>query len=400
MITKLTSIEELKQIWVEILINKSNGQVTEVSDNSVLSAIGYGVGKVAQKAIKDIALVEANLFPDEGFEQTLDAIAQNIGIAPRFGASESSTFVRVVGDVGTIYQVGINQFISREGVIFNLENNVTIGSEGYAYAKVRSTTQGSNTNVPPLSINTVNPEPTGHRTTLNEYQALGGRDIEDDETFRRRIKEGANILAKGTISSITQAFNKINPNVLRVFYNGINSLGKPVLAIATQNGIDLSNTELDSLLEQGEKFFSLTELRPFGTQSYGVELKNVDYQPIDISFRVDLFNSVNPDDVRIDIQTRISKYLDFRFWKAGSQVEWDDLLEIVKRTRGVKYVPDQFFYPRVDVKIDKSKLPRLRGFLMLDLSGNIIVDNAGVLDPVFYPANPDFSFQASVLSSI
>ena len=171
--------------------------------------------------------------------------------------------------------------------------------------------------------------------------------------------------------------------------------------IATQNGVDLSNQELADILTRGERFFGLTELRPFGAQSFGVVLQNVTYQPIDISFRVELFNDANSDAVRKDIQVAIAKYLDFRSFKSGEQkVEWDDLLSIVKRTRGVKYVPDQFFYPSQDIPTDNRKLPRLRGFLMLSLTGGVISSFNGVLSPVFYPQEADFSFQATVLRTI
>lgn len=37
--------------------------------------------------------------------------------------------------------------------------------------------------------------------------------------------------------------------------------------------------------------------------------------------------------VRQNIQVNLTKYLDFRFWTPGDVVEWDDLLDIVKRQK-------------------------------------------------------------------
>ena len=51
----------------------------------------------------------------------------------------------------------------------------------------------------------------------------------------------------------------------------------------------------------------------------------------------------------------------------------------------MKYCPDEYFYPRMDEQVLVSKLPRVKKFVMRDLNGNIISDNAGVLSPVFYP---------------
>lgn len=397
--TRILPVEELKQIFVETLLNNTN-KVSKVSDLSVLSGVSYGVAKIAQKAMKDIALVEASLSIDDAFGTQLDDVAQKTGIAPRFGASESSTYLRLVGDVGTTYLQITHTFQSLTGIVFQLEADTTIGSFGFTYAKVRSVDSGAKTNVPPLNVTVVNPVPTGHRYVINEFQAIGGRDLEDDDAFRQRIKDSINIVAKGTLAALTQAFLKINENVLRLFYRGINASGQTLLAVATQNGIDLTPSEFDTILDGSEQYLSISDLRPFGAQNFNIALENVIYQPIDVSFRVDLFPSANVDDTIVAIQTAIAQYLDFRFWEPRRKVEWDNLLELVKKSPGIKYVPDTHFTPGVDVIVDINKLPRLRGFLMLDLNGNIIQNFAGTLSPVFYPNEPDFSFQQTALATI
>ena len=399
MFTNITPIEELKQLFVEFLLNNTT-EVSKVSDNSTLSGIGYGVSKVGQKAMNEVAIVEAHLFPQEAHGDHLDVIAQTRGIAQRFGASSSSTYLRVVGDNGTVYLAGTHTFSGNAGITFELDADVTIGVHGYAYAKVHSTETGEKANVPSISINKINTEPVGHQYVINEYEAIGGRDIESDNLFRKRILRGANIAARGTLEYITQAFMKVNSDVLRVYHYGYNLSGQVVLGVATQNGIDLTATQLTALLSESEQFFNLTELNAYGTQIFQVEIKNVDYYPLDVSFRVELFPSADPDVVRDSIQMRMSKYLDLRVWDYSQKIEWDDLLEIVKSTTGVKYVPDQYFTPNVDKIVPTSQLPRLRGFLMLDTSGNIIRDASGVLSPSFYPSAPDFSFHQTVLATL
>ena len=200
---------------------------------------------------------------------------------------------------------------------------------------------------------------------------------------------------------LEQVFMKINNNVLRVFYQGINAQGQLILAIVTQNGIDLNQGELDDILSKGSHYFSLIELRPYGRESYGISLKNIEWQYIDISFRAELLQSANIDNVRKDIQNAISKYMDFRYWVSGEQkVEWDELIQIVKGIQGVKYVPDQFFFPNNDVGTDPNKLPRLRGFRMLNLDGAIVIDLQGGINATFYPNIADFSFQQTILTTI
>ena len=394
-ITRITTVEELKQIFIEGLLNSTN-KITKVSDASVNNGIAFGSAKVAQKALKEIALIESNIFPDVAFDESLDRVADNLGVSPRFGASGSSTYVRVVGDVGTAYNAGTSVF-GNNGVNFILDETVVIDDTGFAYVKVSSVDVGIQTNVAPFAINKISPVPTGHIGIVNEYQATGGRNQEDDDLFRKRIKDSTNSLSRGSLSYLEQVFISINNNVLRLFFRGFDEQSNTILDIATQNGATLSQSELDELLNQGGQFFCLSDLKQREDASYKVVLKNVEYQTIDVDFRVVLDNSFNPDEVRIEIQTLMSKEIDFRFWVDGAKVEADNLLEIAKGVRGVNYVADEFFIPASDVSIERGKLPRIRGFTMRDIDGNVISDTTGILSPVFYPNSLDDNFISNVV---
>lgn len=397
--TRLTTVTELKQIFIENVLNNTS-KISKVSEDSVVNGIAFANAKIAQKAIKDIAIVEAHTMVDSAYGVQLDDIADAKGIAERFGTSDSSTFVRVVGDVGTLYESGTHTITGSHGIVFNIEEDVTIGDHGYAYVKVRSQTVGEKTNIDGNTLVTIAPVPVGHEFATNEYGAFGGRDAEDDAVFKKRIKEGANLAATSTISKLTQICNKINPAVIRVFYHGTNSQSQVILALSTHNGIDLTGPELSDIENKLEEFLAISDLKPINATSSKIELKNIDYQLIDVVFRVDIQASVNPDLIRKDIQVQFSKYLDYRFWKPNRKVEWDELLSIVRHTRGVRSVPDTKFNPNVDVVIDNNKLPRFRGFQMLDLAGNIISNVSGTLNPIYYPTNPDSSYQRTILASI
>lgn len=395
---KPSTSQERSALFTETLLNNTD-KISKVSPNSIVSGISNGVAKVAGKAEKDILISIARLFPDSASGDQLDQVAEDYGIAPRFGELGSSTYIRLVADPGTVYPKLTTVITSTNGIQFELEEDVTMGVSGYLYARISSQITGVKTNCGPLTINKILPVPVGHKYLINESYATGGRDVEDDQTLRVRIKDGSNILAKGTIASIEQKFILINNKVLKVFYQGITFENKVRLAIATQTGEDLSPTELEELLEGSHDYFSLTDCRPFGQTFYGVELINITYLPIDISFRADISSAADPDEVRKKILISITKYMDFRFFNPSRQrVEWDNLLQIVKETEGVSYCADQYFYPRADIAIDINVLPRIRGFLMLDLNGNIIQDFSGNLQPVFYPNNVDFNYQETVLN--
>lgn len=398
MITKITDVSELKQIFVETLLNNTN-KVTKVSEGSVLNGISYGVAKLAQKVLKDVAVVEAHLFPDSAYGQYLDTIADLRGVAPRFGALPSSTFVRVVGTPGTTYTPFTHVFTG-QGFDFDVQQPVTIPAEGYAYVKLVCISNGFDTNVDPLSITSITPIPPGHDFAVNEYTATGGRDEEDDDLFRERIKEEINVLARGTLQYLEQILRKYNTNVLRVFNHGLDQVGELNIGIATVNGADLTISELADLKLKAEQWLTMNEFKPDGLNSYGVKFTNSVYFPIDISCRVDIDPSFSSDEVRKQAHVNLSKLVDHRLWEDGGVIEWIDLVNAVKAVPGITRVLDNYFFPNTNFEIPRGQLPRFRGFIMMNLQGVIIENISGTLDPFFYPSESDFAFQATVLKSL
>lgn len=382
------TLTELKQMWLEIFLNKTD-KVSDISDDSVLNATAYGCSKVAQKAIKDIAIVEVKLFPKYAKGTYLDDSAQLFGAEARRGATGSSTYLLVKATAGTQYLAVTHTFKNSNGITFEMEDDFTVDNSGFGYIKVRSVDTGVKTNVNANTVNTVVPVPTGHIGVINEYMAVGGADAESDDVFRNRILTAKSYLSKTTIDYYTQILQSIDDRVLKIYNMGRNEDGKTVFHIATQNGASLTNGELDTLLNQFKEYLPITELNKFG-QVIGVLLENIEYHHIGgvvgIDFRVQIDPNFNTDDVRKNIQINISKKFDFRTWKDGNRVEWDDILDIVKNTDGVRYVWDDYFYPNSDESVSWGQLPRVQKFVMRDLNGVILYDSNGNLSPIFYPS--------------
>ena len=214
--------------------------------------------------------------------------------------------------------------------------------------------------------------------------ATGGSDAEDDEMFRMRIKKHNNILARNTIEYFTELFRLTNPNILRLINLGIDEFGSKSIRIVTQNGTSLDNTALTNLLDATKDYFCFSDLNKFGN-TIGISLINATWFNVDLDFRVQILSNYDPNEVRKTIQTNLSKYLDFRTWTNTDNVDWANMLQIVRSTVGVKYCPDTNFTPNNDLQPPINQLPRIRGFIMRDMSGNIISDSNNVLTPVFYP---------------
>jgi hypothetical protein len=398
MITKIVPVQELKQIFLEVLLNKTD-RVNDVSAESVLNGIAFGCAKVGQKCLVNQSVVEGHLFPDTAYGSYLDELAAIRGIAPRFGAAPSTTYVRFIGEEGTFYNSAELVLYASTGIAFTLEEDVVIGANGYAYGKVRATSNGANTNVDPLSINRMNVVPQGHLSVTNEYRASGGRDYEDDELFRQRIKDSVNQLSRNTMSYMEQVFMKINDRVLRLHKGGVTADGKMNLIVVSVNGQDFSQAEFNEILSRSEEFLPLDELLRENTD-FALNLQNVDWLPVDVEFRVDIDPAYDQAIVRRNIAIQMNKLFDYRFWKYGDKVEWENLLYAAKNVEGVRYVPDTHFYPSTDINVPRYRLPRIRGFILRDLNGDIIEDNGGLMSDVYYPNTIAEGYAASVLSNI
>lgn len=399
MITKVdNTISFLKSLWVETFLNKTD-RVTDITDNSVLNGVAYANAKVAQKCLKDIAIVEAQVFPEMASGEYLDRAAQLFGVTPRQGALGSSTYVRVFtdGSRDVTYEAGTHTFVNNDGVRFQIEETVTVPAEvGYGYVKVRSEATGAFTNVDANTIINVTPVPQGHLECTNEYFAEGGRDQEDDEMFRLRILNHQNIYSVATLEKLVQVFRNIDDRVLKIMFVGVEEDSFLHIQIVTQNGQDLTQDELDELLEKATPYFGIGDLIVAG-DIMGIKLENATWYEVGgdtgVDFRCELVSGYRTADVRKNIQIGLSKYLDFRYWEAGQKVEWDDLLEIVKNTEGVKYVSSEWFRPNQDEPVSEFMLPRIKKFRMRDMNGIIMLDEGTDFEmsfddyaPVYYPA--------------
>ena len=394
MITKTSStLTNLKNLFIEIFLDKTT-RVSNIADGSVLNATAFGVAKIAQKAMKDIAIEEAQIFPESATGEYLDRAAALYGVSPRKGALGSSTYIRVYAEPGTVYDENV-YFVNKNGIRFSVDERLVVDSSGYGYVKVRSVNAGYTTNVEPNSIIQVSPQPEGHIECTNEYYAVGGRDSEDDETFRIRIQNNLNILSKNTLEYWTQIFQSKDDRVLKVMSAGLNEEGQFTIYLASQNGIFFTENELETLLQQTQSYFGLSELNMDG-EAVGIVLKNIDWFYVGSERGLDFRVQIDPDydilTVRKNIQVNLTKYLDFRFWQPGGIIQWDDLLDIVKKSEGVKYVPDEYFFPYYDQQVPVNQLPRIKGFIMRDEKGNILFDSGSTLSPLFYPTESEDKF--------
>lgn len=392
---------EREQLFTQALLNNTD-KVSKISDHSVLYGIIRGAAKTIQKADYDVAMALGQLFPEFGSGINLDRLAEVYGLPPRATSAGSSVYIKLVASAGTTYQQGQHVFVSTTGQRFTLTTaSVTIPAQEYTYVLLNSLDTGDITNVNPLTITKLLSPPTGHRYCVNEASAVGGRDNEPDSAFRQRLKNGLAISSRSTLEQLCEAIRVFLPEVLLLYNYGITTAGKLRLGLATQTGRQLNSQQLLTLTTNISGSLALIDQLPYLNGAAGVELVNAQFWPVDVSIRLELDGTKTVDEVRFFMQADIQRFLDWRKWPAeAKKLDWDDLLGLAKATKGVKYVADEWFFPRQDQIVPRGYLPRLRGFQLLSLAGGLLVDLQGQLQPIYYPAQADYLYQALYLRDI
>lgn len=385
LLTEVLTIADLKALYAETFLNHTS-KISKISDLSVLNAHTFGVAKVFQKDLKDTAIIESQIFPELSSGDYLNNAAKLVGNSPRLDASGSSTFILVYAEPATIYIPGDSLFVSNQGVNFNITDVVIVGNNGYAYIPVRSSSVGVNTNVSAFSINRIINPPIGHINCTNEYEATGGRDEENDEDFKSRISQFHQFAAKNSKSNLLVNLQVVDPLILDIRRAGYTEDGKILFSIVTCNGKSYTQDELNSLESNLNRYMALSDVDD-QAGVLGIKLQNIEWQQVGgsngVDFRIDILPGFSEVDVRKNIQIQLTKYFDFRFFEKD-RVEWDDLLQIIKNTKGVKYIPDEFFSPNTDVSVERYKIPRVIKFIMRDMLGNILFNNNNSILPIYY----------------
>lgn len=382
--TKINTIEETKELFLQMLINKSDGKISKVSENSVVDAIAYGIAKICQKEMKDSALIESELFPEYAYDEFLDKVVERSGVVRRQSKQGSSVFVRIIAKPGTQYVAKDCLFSSSTGFLFKLEQDVVVDSTEVMYVELKSLDVGKETNVPAESITQINNPPVGHIACVNEIAATGGLDKESDADLLNRLLQNFNNFSLDTISKMKGIAMNYFPLILDIRKIAIID-GVPQFGIVTVNGTDLSSSDLLNLRSLVSRYVSLSDFQTTTLNSQPViNFVNLEPQYIDLDFRVD-FGTTELVDFKRLVQLKVTKFLDYNEWKDKKKIEWENFYYIVRDISGVKSLPEQFFVPRVDIEFSQQNYPRLRGLIIRNLKGNVLF-SASTKFNVYYPS--------------
>lgn len=380
MLVQVKTTEQLKQEFIISLRNNCGDKITKVTPLSVTNGFAFGLAKIVQKINKDSAMIEAKLFPENANSTILDSIASREGIPGRRSSSKSSVVLLFRGTSGTTYPAGL-QVRSVDGVIFELKAELVLGTHRFGYMIAESTTFGISTNVSPNSITEmVATPPVGHTSVTNPYRAVGGRDVETDYDFRNRLLQAENIISRNTEAYYEALLYTANEDVLRVHSRGLKSFDDTFEIIVVKNSLaDFSAGELSDMKTA---ILNSIPLSDYGTAK--ISVANISWTYVDIVVPLKLKSGYTLDEVLPEMQILVSNFVDISKWQFGEKLQWDDLLEVCKKTIGVEEVYDDLFTPNSDVLIPEHSLPRIRNFAVRDVVTNTTLGE--VTTPSFWTA--------------
>lgn len=385
-----------KSILAELFYSLQS-KITKISEASIISALLSAISRVASKAEKDIAVYMARLFPMFSAGDHLNDTAEVFGVHPRTVASHSYTILKIYAAQGTAYNVATHIFKSISGVTFELIEDYAVNASGILYVQVRSVSLGKAANVDALTITSVTPTPNGHLLVINELASVGGADAESDNSLRARILNVPSLVSINSLAYLEQVMIRLQPLVYKIYSNGQTQAGKIDIRILTWNGELLTTNQLNLLTSQIGPYLSLRDSQYFHKTNHAVQLSNMDFYYIDISMKIQLLPNANSELVRCEMQANILKLIDIDKLKIGTVLQWEDIYIACVQTAGVIQIPEESFSWKTDYIFNKPQFPKLRGFVLTDLSGALLANISTDVKKI-YQSQVDLSFQLTVLN--
>ena len=344
---------ELIETFNRVFLSTNTG-ITKISPNSVFASFSAGIAGLAQKMLKETALVETYIDPDQATGDRLDAIARQRGIPTRQTTRTKSTvWIRLHAEGGTAYTTE-HVFTGSHGITFNLMQGFTFPTNGtrFVYRQLQSTGGGLLNNVSVFSIDRIDNPPTGHVLAINDAPSFGGRDAETDDQFRYRIKNFTNISAYDTLAKISILANQQVNSIFRVYNLGKAVNGDARLGVITHSGEALTPDELTTL--NGLRVFA-----PLSNSN--LQFESLPAERLDITAVLELRDTEQTRDIADRILVRINNFLrEVVYNEESTFIDWVTIFNLINIDPGVISLSSDGFSPNSRIDISDRR-PRQLG---------------------------------------
>lgn len=274
------------------------GEDVRTSANSVLGILIRIVAWALSLIYELIEKVYFSSFINSATGVSLDRLASNNGIY-RNPAAAAVVELTFTGEPGYVIEEGV-QFATEKMMLFQMIDEVTLDADGNGVGQAVSIEYSAATNVLADTI-TLLVEPVEELYTVNnEAAASGGADLEDDTSFRSRIKLSTRANPGPPLNGIYTAIYALSGvrtvNIIENNTNAADSMGNPPkslhIFVAGGNSKDIANAIFENVAA--------------GIETVGEEQQTVeDVAGFDHSISFDFAEKL-PIFVQIDLQTNAS----------------------------------------------------------------------------------------------
>ena len=342
-------------------------QITYFGRSGVARALMRAVSYVLDQMQFAVDQSRRASFLSTAIEDNLDERAGERGVV-RLGVSFSTAVVLFQGDISTVIAAG-TQLKSEDGLIFETAEEVTIGTlnptlDGNASTLatadktiVTCLTAGLSGNVPRRSINSLVTPIAGVESLTNPMPATGGRDAEEDVSYRFRAFNQVGLLNRDTQDYFHAKARVANPDVLRTYVERGAGLREVKVSAARVNGGNFSANELTAIENEVTK----------GSPALvDVTFVNVTFTAVSVNISLHRQPGYSLSQVFTNLANDLADFLDWSRWPFDQNVNQNDLLSLCRASEGVEQIEIRLFTPTQNIGVAKDSLPKLSNLTVVD----------------------------------
>lgn len=361
------NIKSRKEILTDIIVwmRNNTSAITDFNQGSVIrsifNAVSSQIAHLYYDALKSFR--ESRITFASGSD--LDVAVADRSIK-RKGATKASVVLRFTGILTTAIPTG-TKVATGDGIEFAtiveryVGEVVGDGADGNTVdIPAEAVVAGTSGNVRQETINQIIDTVDNITEATNPESSVGGSDYENDTQLRSRAITIFDSLAQGTQASYNEWTKQANTEVLRAraqVYHPRYSDATIVIHVVKTNAGIFTIAELESI----ENYIQVR--CPLGLE---VVCVNITWETINISAQIRRKTGYSLQETKNNIIDNLQKYLDYRDWDWGQDIEWSDLYSLINNTLGVQDLSPSGFFPSSNVIVNDNSLPKIGSITLIE----------------------------------
>ena len=352
-------IKSRKGILADIItwMRNNTSAITDFNPGGVMRSIFNAVAHIYYDTYRTFR--ESRITFASGSD--LDVVVSDRSIKRKI-ATKASVTLKFTGLIGTVIPVG-TKVATIQGTEFTTLVQKAIGDDGggnTAEIAAEAVVAGAASNVRQETIVQIIDTIDDIASVINPESSVGGYDYEGDTQLRSRAITIFDRLGVGTQDNYNEWAKRANIDILRAraqVYNPRYSDTTITLHVVKNNAGIFTIPELESI----ENY--IQGLCPLGQF---IKAVNISWETINISAQIRRKTGYSVQETQNNIIDNLQKYLDYRDWDWGQDVEWSDLYSLINNTLGVQDLSPSQFVPSTNVAVSDNSLPKIGTVTLTD----------------------------------